>query len=1111
MALSNLERVGKALDLLRVGLWPYMSREFTSIVGASWEDALAKSGELPELHKAQDGKNWNWDVKVILAAMWTKWNDVFKKTLGQGDRSIVSELREVRKKWAHQEPFSSDDTYRALDSVERLLKAVSAIEAAEVEKLKGELLRTKYEQQMRDEKKKVASLTIDGVSSGVLRPWRELVTPHPDVASGGYQRAEFAADLWQVYLREGSDEYKHPTEFFRRTFLTEGLKQLLKGALLRLSKKGGDPVVELQTNFGGGKTHSMLALYHMFSGASLGELPGLDPIVSDAGAQLPKNVRRAVIVGTRMSPGQPHTKDDGTVVRTLWGEIAWQLGGKEGYKIVEKADETATNPGDAFRTLCNKYSPCLILIDEWVAYARQLHDDGSLPSGTFETQFTFAQALTETVKSSPGALLVLSVPASESVGKTGGASASDIEIGGERGFAALSRLKNAIGRVEAPWRPASSDESFEIVRRRLFQPMEEENFKKRDAVARAFSELYSTQSQEFPSESREGEYERRIRSAYPIHPELFDRLYNDWSTLEKFQRTRGVLRLMAAVIHSLWERQDGSLLIMPGGVPIDDPRVQPELTRYLSENWVPVIERDVDGPHSLPMAIDAENPNLGRHSACRRVARSIYVGSAPVQKAANKGLDDRRIKLGCVQPGESVAVFGDGLRRLSDKATYLYFDGARYWYSTQPTVTRMADDRAAQFEHREGDVFEEIKGWLRKEATNKGDFIRVHACPESGDVVDERDAALVILGPDCPHTAKTADTPASKKAMDILEHRGSSPRTNRNMLVFLAPDSNRLRELTQAVRYLMAWESIVAEKETLDLTPFQAKQAEAKRKSAEDTVRLRLPETYHWLLVPEQPDKDKTVVWTETKLQGQDHLAARASKKLKNDQRITIQWSGVNLKMELDQVPLWRGGHVELRQLADDFAKYVYLPRLRTSSVLLDAVRDGLSLLTWDKESFAHADGYDEKAGRYIGLRFGQNVPVSLDGKGLLVRPDVAAKQFEREKPTSVTGGGTSTTGGEQATSGGDGTTPLPPPAPAKKYLKRFHGTIKLDPARLGRDAGDVAMEVVSHLNAQTDAELEVILEIQARIPAGASEQLVRTVTENCKSLKFINSSFEEE
>ena len=203
-------------------------------------------------------------------------------------------------------------------------------------------------------------------------------------------------------------------------------------------------------------------------------------------------------------------------------------------------------------------------------------------------------------------------------------------------------------------------------------------------------------SRSFRPSAGKADYEKRIKAAYPIHPEIFDRLYTDWSTLVKFQRTRGVLRLMAAVIHSLWEKGDKNPLILPANISIDDSRVQFELTRYLSDNWMPIIEKDVDGPSSLPLRLDGELPNLGKFSACRRVARTIYLGSAPTATAANRGIEDRQVKLGCVMPGESPAVFGDALRRLAGAATYLYQDGPRYWYSTQPTVTKLADDRAEQ-------------------------------------------------------------------------------------------------------------------------------------------------------------------------------------------------------------------------------------------------------------------------------------------------------------------------------------------------------------------------------------------------------------------------------
>ncbi len=429
---------------------------------------------------------------------------------------------------------------------------------------------------------------------------------------------------------------------------------------------------------------------------------------------------------------------------------------------------------------------------------------------------------------------------------------SDIEIGGVGGKAALERLKNTFSRLESAWRPASAEEGFEIVRRRLFQPLTDPKlFAARDAVVTKFYELYRTQAQEFPPDCREADYERRLTAAYPIHPELFDRLYTDWSSLDKFQRTRGVLRLMAAVIHALWERQDSSLMILPANVPIDEPPVQFELTRYMEDPWVPVIEKDVDGSTSLPLRLDRENPNLGRYSACRRVARTLYLGSAPTLHTAHKGIEDRRVKLGCVQPGESVATFGDALRRLTDSATHLYVDGKRYWFSTQPSVLRTAQERAERLD--EDVVHEELRTRLRKEAASRGDFDRVHACPASGtDIPDARETRLVILGPDTTHTARSADTPARKAAKALLTQRGTSPRLYRNTLVFLAPDKTRLAELDSAVRQYLAWKSIEDDRETLNLDGFQTRQATTRRESAEDAIKGRIPETYHVLRNPEE-------------------------------------------------------------------------------------------------------------------------------------------------------------------------------------------------------------------------------------------------------------------
>src|SRR5947207_1527817 len=274
MAITNHERVGKAMDLLKQGLAPFVEREFKSLYkDKALSEATRFIGDDRLLSKKAMA---DWDAAALLKLMWEAWNDVFRRTLGPAERSLVNELRDLRNKWAHQQTFSSDDAYRALDSAGRLLAAVSAPQSDEIEKTKMELLRLRFDEQVRTEKRKSSGTAIEGATGANVKPWREVVTPHKDVASGRYQQAEFAADLWHVHLGEGTDEYRNPAEFFRRTYLTESLKAMLVGAVRRLAGQGGDPVVQLQTNFGGGKTHSMLALYHLFSGTAPNELAGID-------------------------------------------------------------------------------------------------------------------------------------------------------------------------------------------------------------------------------------------------------------------------------------------------------------------------------------------------------------------------------------------------------------------------------------------------------------------------------------------------------------------------------------------------------------------------------------------------------------------------------------------------------------------------------------------------------------------------------------------------------------------------------------------------------------------------------------------------------------------
>lgn len=1113
MTASNRERVQTALEALGEGLAPFIDEQMCQQAPgkADWVQAVAASTLGPGRKASLS------DPQFQLKVVWDFWNPVFTKVLQRSDRNLVSIVRDARDRWAHNEPFNSDDTYRALDAIQALLAAVSADkQAQQVKRYRDEVLRQRFDEEARKAAKPtaVAAKTISG-----LRPWREVILPHRDVASGSFVQAEFAANLWQVFQGEGSPEYLDPAEFFSRTYLTEGLSQLLRQALLRLGGQGGVPVVDLQTTFGGGKTHSLLALYHLFSGVSLRQLPQeVQDLAHRAGvAELP-SVKRAVVVGVEIAPAQPATKPDGTVVKTLWGEIAWQLGGAEGFALVAEADRTGTSPGSAMNDLFQRFGPCLVLIDEWVTYARQLYHAQDLPAGSFDAHFSFAQALTEAAKAVPGTMVVISIPESDRVGADTGPS---IEVGGPGGREALARLRTIVGRVESAWRPASSDESFEIVRRRLFEPIvNPELYAARDATAKAFGDLYRRQARDFPIECREDSYVGRIKSSYPIHPELLDRLYQDWSTLERFQRTRGILRLMAIAIHALWVQNDQSPLILSSSLPLDNTECMTELTRPLEDNWKPIIDSDVDGPSSTSSRVDQENPRLGQYTAARRAARAVFLGSAPVAGSPNRGLDDVRVRLACSYPGDPVEVFSDALRRLTNRSTYMYTDGHRYWYDTQRSISRTAADRASRYlEQQRDDLLLEVAARLQKDSTGRnqrGDFGAVHVASDGrGEVPDEPESVrLVILRADTPHSAKGDTSRAIQEARQVLERRGTSARIYRNLIVFLAADAARSEELMSAVAEYLAWKSLKDQVRELNLAPFNEAQIESKLDSSNHDVELRLRETYIWALIPDQPDPQAEVKIEAVRVTGDGSLAERASRKLIDNQLLSRVFSPVLLRMALDRIPLWKGNHIAASELWELLARYVYLPRLASREVLYQAIESGPHQLLWDDEGFGLAERYDAVDQRYLGLRGPNAQPAQqllITGGTLLVRPPAAKEQIERDatNQSTSTKETESETESSSSVSGGPGPSTHVPDSP--QAPRRFHATARLNPLRISSDAAQIAEEIVQRLAGVVDSDVEVTVEIQGRAAEGFPAEVVRAVSENARTLRLISFEFEEE
>jgi len=1117
MALSNRDRINQGFELLAEGLTDPVDEVMTQVfAGSDWNMIWAqRDGRGQSLSKT--------DPAVQLRAI-TDFGREFAGLLPRPQQAFASELRETRNRFAHNEPFTSDDTTRALDTMERLLRAVNATDSEDdVRRLKDDLQRQVYEDSARH-KAKAATVRLDPTSG--LKPWREVIKPHEDVARGQFTASEFAADLYQVATGQATgEEYRDPVEFFSRTYLTEGLKDLLSRAIRRLSgDANASPVVNLQTNFGGGKTHSMLALYHLFGGTPAGSYPQeIQDLLRENGS--PKieslGVRRVVIVGNRMKAGSPLVKDDGTEVFTIWGELAWQLGGRAAYELLAEDDRNGTSPGEALHTLLQTCGPALILIDEWVAYARDLVGKDNLRAGTFDTQFTFAQTLTETVASVPGSMLVVSIPASDSSEDGHG---NDIEIGGSNGQLALKRLQNVIRRVADQWRPSTKNESFEIVRRRLFQAPDSDGLAQIGVIAKAFVALYRKSPGEFPREASGAgdDYDKRIRACYPLHPELLDRLYEDWSTLERFQRTRGVLKLVSSIVHELWASGDTSPLILPGNVPLDAASVNTDLTQYLEDQWKPIIDRDIDGATSTAAQIDNTRTALGQRHTTRRLARTIFFGAAPRAKSTRKGLDKQYVWLGTAVPGDALGNFAVALEALEQQSTYFYVEQGHYWFDTQASVTKTASDYAERLREDPELVWNEIVTRLGVEGRSPGEFSRVHIASESsGDIPDLEETRLVIMHPrHSRHKNDGADSATHQWVRSAIETKGSAQRVHRNSLIFLAADSGMLESLESAVRAYLGWKKVQSTSDTLNLTAQQQKQTDDSVRRNSETVSDRLRDTYIWAIYPTQADPTQPFIVTTDKVTDSGRpMAEKVSDRLKRDGQLVTVFGPQVLGLELQGTlkNAWHDGHISVSEVWAYFTRYPYLPRLSRRSVLDQAIEDAVHTVLVNDERFALATGYDTDAARYISLilppQSGRTIQVT--DSTLLVDWELATAQAEADhaevtKPTpglsDETGTGPTIVGPEDADKSRTDDTPANPPV-AEEVLTRFFGQVKLNPQRYGSSFSTISKEVLERLQA-AGANLEIIIEVEARKPSGFTEAEVRTISENARTLKFADNGF---
>jgi hypothetical protein len=1099
---ETLQRVQGALYHLRRGLAPFVETRMKVRHGAQWLSFASRA--------AGGDPRGGLDEYALLKTMIDNWRDIFDeafpRTEKQRVRNFVSTALDARNATSHLSiPLQDNEALRYLDAAHQLLRAVKAPgpEITEAKRLYDDQRQTGLAAppsppMVAEAVPTPAALEPEANHAAkTLRPWIEVALPHPDVLENRFKEAEFAADLFAVDSGNAEGDYATPRGFFGITFLTEGLKRVLVSALQRLSGQGGDPVIGLQTAFGGGKTHTLLGVYHlarhMAEGGNPADLPSLGPLVEGLGKIEWKKPKLVAFVGSSKGTDVSLTLKDGPPVRTLWGYIAWRIAGEAGLKLVAESEAARTNPGSELMVEVFRLAgPSVILLDELVMFARQLDD------ARFEAFLSFIQSLTEAAKMVPGVLVVGSLVESAA------------EAGGQRGVDALLRLEKVFGRVQSAWMPASGNETYEIIRRRLFQPLDGDGERARDETVKAFGDLYRRNAAEFPPHAKEARYAELLRLSYPIHPELFDRLSQDWASLEKFQRTRGVLRFMANVVGVLWQERAHDPLILPARVPVAHERVRASVLYPLDPAFGAVIDKEVDGDGSLPARTESNTTRrISQAHAATRAARAVFLCSAPLVGQPNAGLTGQGLRLACAEPNDQLAIFGEALRELSERATYLYEEAGRYWFSTQPTLNQLAEERAREWPAHEVD--EAIAAVLREDAKAKSGFHRVFGAPDDPIGIDDAEAmSLVILGPATPHVGRSAGkSKATEIVTDTLMRCRNAQRRFRNTLLFVAADEAQFATAGEAMRRALAWESIGGDPRQSTRTDkrlqdqmTQAQLADARdkaRNSRDGAIRAVRTAWCHVLFPVESTEPGKPF--------DLDHLAITARERngvpaavydkasAKGDGIIKEALGGETLATRLAE--LWPADrpHLPVAEIAEWFATYVYLPKLRDRVVLETAIRDALAKLD---PKFAYAEGFDEASDKYSGLLwqkapFGQILQMAL-----LVRPEVAMAQSRTAAPTPQ-----SEPGPKMPHSGPGSVAPTSPAPTSKQQPRRFFGSVEIDMVRPVKAFEAILSAVATELQRTKGTKVRMTLEIEADAEEGFSEADIGVVRDNAKQLKF--------
>ena len=680
-----------------------------------------------------------------------------------------------------------------------------------------------------------------------------LCDPREEVLKGELREDIFAARLKDVMDGTADPVYGDAQTFFENTFPTEGLKTLIIDALGRLvgDAAGKNAIIRLETAFGGGKTHSLIALYHLACGNSY---PAMESELIDNSGRFanPGEIKIAGVVGSDLDPvvGIRHP-EDGVTTFTLWGELAYQLGGRAGYALVEESDRNKSAPGTGLYEALIGDQPALIMIDE---IARHLRTAIAIPTATgmntlADQIVAFLMSLMEFAASKERCLVVLTL-------------ASELDAYSKETEFLRQNLAETLqisARQERVLTPTTEDEIYAIVTHRLFKSIDRE--RAADTVKQYFDyyNMMMARNADLPQRCTRAEYRTEIGDSYPFHPELLNTLNRKTATIPNFNQTRGALRLLAWTVRNLWDKnQAGTWLIHPYHLDLSQQQIIEDLTSRLDRpKFRKVAEADIvsklKGTSSHAQEIDQPLIEAGKPPYAQRLATTIFLHS--LTQGIASGVDPSDLMLATLTPdsaggGDDIAVVNRALERLSDQAWFLEYDGHRYRFKTEPSINKIIADETTLVGTSKAKA--EIERRIRL-IWKKGFFKPVYFPIEASDVDDDADMPkLAVLHFEAVNM-NAGDSAPPEMVRRIYDYSGTMEafRKYQNNVIFLVADADQVENVINVTRRYLAIGRIVGDAERLAVfTKEQRDKLKSERDSAELNVRIAITKTYRYLYYP---------------------------------------------------------------------------------------------------------------------------------------------------------------------------------------------------------------------------------------------------------------------